>query len=106
MIRTRRDRPVRQALVASSLRDSVLRGAPYATELAAFKSMGGDAAAVAALEPFAAQGVPAADKLCGQLIALLPKMGRDETTAKPAGFLERLQVRSRTSGAYPSGRRS
>jgi hypothetical protein len=87
------DRAVRHALVASSLRDSVLRGAPYTTELAAFKSMGGDAAAVAVLEPFAAQGVPAPDKLCAELVKLLPKItAGSETPAKPAGFLDRLQV--------------
>jgi hypothetical protein len=87
------DRAVRHAVVAASLRDSVLRGAPYATELAAFKSMGGDAAAVAALEPFATQGVPAPGKLCGELVTLLPKIAADgETPAKPAGFLDRLWV--------------
>jgi hypothetical protein len=87
------DRAVRHAVVAASLRDSVLRGVPYATELAAFKSMGGDAAAVAVLEPFAAQGVPAPDKLCAELVKLLPKIAADsETPAKPAGFLDRLWV--------------
>jgi hypothetical protein len=87
------DRAVRQALVASSLRDSVLRGAPFAAELAAFKATGGDAAAVTTLEPFAAQGVPPTDKLCAELVTLLPKVTSDPgAPAKPAGFLDRLQA--------------
>ena len=87
------DHAARYALVAASLRDSVLRGAPYATELAAFKGLGGNAAAVTPLEPFAADGVPSADKLCAELKPLLPKLaGEDEAAAKPAGFLERLQL--------------
>ena len=43
------DRAVRRALLASALRESVLRGVPFANELAAFKSLGDDAS-LAALE--------------------------------------------------------
>ena len=52
------DRPVRLAVAAAALRAAVERGDPFAAELAAVKPLAGDAQALAALEPFAATGVP------------------------------------------------
>ena len=53
------DAAARQALAAVVLRDAVSRGASFAPELNALKSLGADAQAVARLEPFAASGIPA-----------------------------------------------
>src|SRR5439155_12354239 len=54
------DRAVRLALAANALNATVERGEPFASALATVKVLGGDAKLVAALEPFAASGVPSA----------------------------------------------
>jgi hypothetical protein len=54
----RGDRAVRLALAASALNGAVERGEPFATEFATVKALGGAQQLVAALEPFAASGVP------------------------------------------------
>ncbi len=51
------DAAARQALAVLMLRDAMSRGAPYGTELAAVKKLGATQP-VAAIEPFAADGVP------------------------------------------------
>jgi hypothetical protein len=102
------DAAARLALSAAALRDMVTSGAPFAPSLAQAKSLGADANALAALEPFAATGLPAPAALAQELRALLPgMMNKPETTAS-GGFLEKLQanagnlVRVRPVGA-PSG---
>ena len=57
------DRAVRLALAANALNAAVERGEPFATALATVKALGGDPKLVAALEPFAASGVPSAAAL-------------------------------------------
>ena len=52
------DRSLRLVVVASALNAAVERGAPFAAELAAAKAAAPDPKALAALEPFAASGVP------------------------------------------------
>ena len=52
------DRNVRAAVLASALRSAVMRGAPYAAELAGLKAQVADPAVLAPLEPFAATGTP------------------------------------------------
>ena len=52
------DRPVRVAVVAAALRNAVERDFPFTAELAAARALGLDEKALAALEPFAATGVP------------------------------------------------
>jgi hypothetical protein len=88
------DAVARRAVVAASLRDAVSRGAPYAAELAVVKQFGADAESIAALEPFAASGVPTETKLSRELSDLLPQMikasGAD--AGKAGGFFERLQA--------------
>jgi hypothetical protein len=68
-------------------------GLPFAAELAAVKSLSGDAAAFAPLEPFAASGVPSAGSLGRELAALMPVIWKASRKDEPqAGtFLERLQ---------------
>ena len=103
------DAAARLALSAAALRDAVVSGVPFAPSLAQAKSLGADANALAALEPFAATGLPAPAALAQELRALLPGMiKKPETTASGGGFLEKLQanagnlVRVRPVGA-PSG---
>ena len=88
------DTAARRALAAVALRDAVARGAPYATELAIAKQLGADTQTIAALEPFAASGVPTEAILSRDLGALLPSLvsvtGAD--AAKAEGFLDRLQA--------------
>ena len=88
------DAVARQALAAVVLRDAVSRGAPFAPELNALKSLGADAQAVARLEPFAASGIPAAPSLAQELSALLPSMkaASDTDAARSGGFLDKLEA--------------
>jgi len=106
---TESDRAARLALSAAAVRDAVLRGAPFAEELAQAKALGADEKALAPLWPLAASGVPSARTLAKQLTDLLPQMRKaTDTPAASGGFLERLQanaehlVRVRPAGA-PAG---
>lgn len=88
------DSAARLALAAVALRDAVARGEPFAPQLDAVRSLGVDARTIAALEPFAASGVPGAAGLSRELGALLPAMltasGSDVSLS--GGFIERLQA--------------
>jgi hypothetical protein len=88
------DAAARQALATMTLRDAVSRGAPYAAELAAVKNLGGDPEAIAALEPFAASGLPSDSVLARELASLLPAMikAADADPARAGGFIERLEA--------------
>jgi hypothetical protein len=87
------DTAARLALSAAALRDAVVSGAPFAAALAQAKSLGADAKVLAALEPFAASGVPAPAALAQELRALLPGMVKASGAQAPTGgFLERLQA--------------
>ena len=92
------DRNLRVAIVALALRDAVERGSPYAPELAALKSLTGNAQALAPLEPFAATGVPSPAALVRELTAALPAMTRAAQTAGPnpseGNLLQRLEARA------------
>lgn len=95
---------IKAALAALTLRDGALGGRPFAAELAAAKSLGVDAATLAALEPWAATGVPGEAALGQELTALLPalrkaaessKTSKASSTAEPnqaQGFLDRLEA--------------
>jgi hypothetical protein len=85
------DQALRLAVAASALRGEVERGAPYQTELAAAKIFGADQDAVAALEPFAATGVPSAQTLASGLAALVPELRRSADVESEATFLSRLE---------------
>ena len=106
---TESDKAARLALSAAAVRDAVLRGAPFAEELAQAKALGADEKALAPLWPLAAPGVPSARTLAKQLTDLLPQMTKAiGTPAASGGFLGRLQanaehlVRVRPAGA-PAG---
>jgi len=87
------DHALRLALASATLRAAVERGAPYGAELAATKSFGADPAAIAALELFAANGVPSAVSLAHELTALLPALQQavEPTSSSNATFLDRLE---------------
>ncbi len=68
------DRAARLTVATEALRAAVERGAPYQDELNTVKSLGADQNATAALEPFAAGGVPAAAALTHELATLTPAM--------------------------------
>lgn len=87
------DAAARLALSTATLRDTVLRGAPYADELAQAKSLGANEKALAPLIGFASTGVPTEKALADELRSLLPGMIK-AAGALPAsaGFIERLQA--------------
>jgi hypothetical protein len=87
------DHAARTTLAAEALRAAVDRGAPFATELGALKSLGTAESALAPLEPFAADGVPSSSALAHELTALTPALLRASGAAATDGsFLERLQA--------------
>jgi hypothetical protein len=87
------DRAVRLAVATATLRTAVERGDPFALELAAVKSLAADARPLAALEPFAASGVPGAAALSRELAALIQPMSRLAVpVARNGGILDRLQA--------------
>lgn len=105
----RNDAKGRLAIAALALRDAVDSGLPFNAELGAVKSLSGNAAALAAIEPFAATGVPSAEALGRELAALMPAIWKAARKDDPqAGtFIERLQanaekiVRIRPAGEAP-----
>jgi hypothetical protein len=87
------DHVARLAVAAAALAAAVERGDPFTAELAAVKALAPDAKPLAALEPFAASGVPAAAALARELSALVPAL--DAAAGGPprdGGFLGRLQA--------------
>ena len=85
------DRAARLAMFAAALDASTVRGEPLAASLAAVKEMGADPTTLAALEPFASTGVPAATALGRELLTLLPALAKSiGTPARDGGILDRL----------------
>jgi hypothetical protein len=98
------DRAVRLALTTSALRAAVERGEGFLAELVAAKQLAPDNA-LAALEPFAAFGVPSNTTLGLELTALVPAL-RDAAATPPAdaSFYERLKANaSRLARIRPAG---
>jgi hypothetical protein len=89
------DRATRMTVAAEALRATVERGAPYQAELGAVTALGAEQNATAALQPFAAQGVPSAAQLGRELAALTPALYRaTETEPNSNSFLARLESRA------------
>ncbi len=91
------DRVARLTVAAEALRAAVERGAPYAAELAAVKSLGVEESALAPLAPFAADGLPSATALAHELAALTPALLRASGAAPRQGsfqgsFLGRIEA--------------
>jgi hypothetical protein len=85
------DRAGRLAFVTLALRGAVERGEPFAQELAAVKALAGDAAALGALEPFAATGVPRSAALARELSQFTGPMLNAAGAAREGGILDRIQ---------------
>jgi hypothetical protein len=86
------DRTARLTIATEALRAAVERGAPYQTELNAVRALGVDQKAVAALEPFAASGVPSTASLARELESLVPALqDASEPRSGDTSFLERLK---------------
>jgi hypothetical protein len=87
----RGDRAMRLALAATALNATVERGDAFAAELAAAKALGADPKLLAALEPFARSGVPAAATLARQFSEVAPAL-QAAVAPPPEGVLGRLQL--------------
>jgi hypothetical protein len=85
---------VRLAVAAAALAAAVERGTPFAPELRAAKMLASsDPGSLAALEAFAATGVPTTAVLARELSALVPALtAAAGTPARPSGLLDRLQA--------------
>jgi hypothetical protein len=87
------DSAARLALSAVALRDAVVSGAPFITELEEAKSLSADEKSLAPMAPFAANGVPTVATLAQELRALIPAMQKVSGAHAPiGGFLERLEA--------------
>jgi hypothetical protein len=85
------DRAARLALAAAALDRAVVRGEPFAAELATVNALGAGAAALAPLEPFAANGLPSAGTLGRELVALTPALAQAAGgAARETGWFDRL----------------
>lgn len=91
------DRNLRIAVLANALRSAVMRGVPYAAELAGLKAQVADPQALAPLDAFAATGAPSQAALAQELAGLMPAITR---AAEPGGsaaegnFMQRLRARA------------
>lgn len=85
------DLALRRAVVATQLDALVRRGEPYAAMLAAAKPLAADPAALAALDAFAASGVPLPAKLSADFLAL-PQIAPPPETATSSGLIERMRA--------------
>ena len=87
-----RDRSMHLATVASALNDAVSRGEPYAAELNYAKPLA-PPNVLAALEPFAASGLPSSAVLARELSDLVPSLQpKSDSGASEGGILEKLQA--------------
>jgi len=87
------DPQLRRAVAASLLEVSVRSGEPYATALAAAKTFAPNPDTLKPLDAFAAGGVPNADAMDRELLALLPNLSpAHETSTTGSGIVDRLQA--------------
>jgi hypothetical protein len=89
-----KDDPQLRRVVAAALLDTSVRtGEPYAAALSAAKPFAANPDALKPLEVFAATGVPGANILNRELVALLPKLSpAQETSTTGSGIVDRLQA--------------
>jgi len=104
------DPKLRNVAAVTLLDSSVRQGEPYAAALAIVRASADDANVLKPLDAFAATGIPSANALCRELLALLPQLApKPETPAAPSGIVERLQqsatklVRIQRTDAAASG---
>src|SRR6185369_4393722 len=87
------DLPLRR-VVASALLEVLVRvGDPFPVALTAAKALSPNADALKPLDQFADKGVPNANRLCTELLALVPKLlPAKADNAATGGVIERLQA--------------
>jgi hypothetical protein len=87
------DRAARLAVASAALSAAVERGDLFAAELAAAKALAPEPKALAALDGFAAAGVPTAPSLARELLALMPQLTQASGgAARDSGIFDRLQA--------------
>jgi hypothetical protein len=97
------ENPAALAVVAQSVLQALPRGAPFATELSALKSLKADPAKIATLEPLAATGAPTARALADRFRPLADEIAKEDQPAD-GSFVERIMqsashlVRVRSAG--------
>ena len=83
-------------LVSAALLDVQVRiGEPFPASLAATKALAPNPEALKSLDPFAERGVPNANRLSTELLALVPKLqppAQQNTATTGTGIVERLQA--------------
>ena len=85
-----RDSSSRLAVAAIALNSAVERGQPFASDLAAVKSLGANPELMGPLEPFAAFGIPMPATLSRELLGLIPLLRAKGPIQ--GSFLTRLQA--------------
>jgi hypothetical protein len=86
------DAALRRVVAATLLNVSVRNGEPYGELLAASKSLAADSETLKPLEAFASSGVPHANALCRELLAMVPKLTPAPVAATTgSGIVNRLQ---------------
>jgi hypothetical protein len=87
------DRAARAAVAAAALAAAVERGAPFRAELTSVTALGTDEHAIAALTPFADEGLQSAAALGRDLIKLLPALRQASATEpKESSLMARLEM--------------
>jgi hypothetical protein len=87
--RPKGDPAARLVVAIGALDQTLAAGRPFAAELAAVKAASGESAELAALDPFAAAGIPTRGALAAELKAVLDKLG-DEKPAATGSVFERF----------------
>lgn len=86
------DGPLRRAVAATLLNVAVRQGQPYGDLLAAFRTLVSEPDALKPLETFAESGVPSANALGRELLAIVPKLEPSPVTVSSAhDIVNRLQ---------------
>ena len=89
------DMPLRRVVAAALLDVLVRTGDPYPTALSTAKSLAPNADALKPLDQFAEKGVPNANRLSTELLALVPKLSpatQQDLATTGSGIVERLQA--------------
>lgn len=103
------DGPLRQAVAATLLNVAVRQGQPYGDLLAASKTLIAEPDTLKPLETFADSGVPSANVLCRELLAIVPKLEPAPVMTSANDIVNRLQesavrlVRIERTDAPPAG---
>ena len=89
------DMPLRRVVAAALLDVLVRTGDPYPAALSTAKSLAPNADALKPLDQFADKGVPNANRLSTELLALVPKLSpaaQQDNATTGSGIVERLQA--------------